>query len=55
MTANLADLLAKRYINRLESSGKFFSVMDLFDTKKNKSEALNALLNSSFDNVHLTY
>ncbi len=33
MTAEFADNLAKRYLNRLESSSQVFSIMDLFNTK----------------------
>ncbi len=46
MTSELADNLAKRYINKLESAanGHICSIMDLFSSAKNNSESLNALL-----------
>lgn len=56
MTAELADTLAKRYINRLESSkGHICSIMDLFDSRKDQSKSLNTLMKSNMLNVYINY
>lgn len=56
MTGELADTLAKRYINKLESKGSHIcSIMDLFDSCKDESKSLNALLNNRIQDVHLNY
>ena len=56
MTDDLADNLAKRYINRLESAanGHICSIMDFFNSKAS-AESLNTLLKSSMSDVHFAY
>lgn len=55
MTPDLADSLAKRYINKLESSnGHICSIMDFFNSSQN-SESLNTLLKANLNDVHLAY
>lgn len=62
MTAELADSLAKRYIDRLESAtkgessqGHVCSIMDLFDSRQDQSRALNTLMKAKTSDVHLNY
>jgi len=58
MTSEFADSLAKRYINRLESakSAHICSIMDLFDSKKDQSRSLNAIIKAqSLEDVHFNY
>jgi hypothetical protein len=56
MTKDLADILAKRYINRLETSGgSIHSVMDFFSSTTSNASALNELLKSDLGNVALNY
>lgn len=56
MTAELADNLARRYINRLESSGGHIcSIMDFFNSTSTNATSLNALLNAAPKNIHFAY
>jgi hypothetical protein len=54
MTNELADNLARRYINKLESSGQIFSIMDFFNTASNAT-ALNTLIKSNMSDVNFAY
>lgn len=54
MNAELADLLARRYINKLESSSKIYTVMDFFDSHKDAS-ANNDLQAAPLSQVHFSY
>lgn len=57
MKESLADNLAKLYIYRLESGegNLVCSLMDIFDSKKNKSEILNRILKTELKNISLNY
>lgn len=68
MSANFADSLAKRYINKLElavqekpgfkkdKAAVVCSLMDLFNCKSDNSKALNALNKvEALSNVYLNY
>jgi hypothetical protein len=54
MNVELADTLARRYINRAEAQGSIHSVMDFFDSGKNAS-ALTALLKAPLSQVNFSY
>lgn len=54
MNAELADTLAKRYLNKLETQGQIFSLMDLFESSKNATP-LNTLMSSTLSQVHFSY
>ena len=43
MSEELVDILAKKYIAKLETNGKVFSVVDLFNTKTEGAEAISFL------------
>jgi hypothetical protein len=54
MTAQLADALAKRYLNLLETQN-IYSVMDFFNSSSQNSLALNNLLKSDMSSIHFSY
>lgn len=56
MTTALADNLAKEYLLNLESkNAQIFSLMDFFNSKKNDSKAINALMAADMSSIHLNY
>jgi len=55
MSANYADMLAARYIQKLEENSKIVTVMSLFDTKKDGFAAMKNLADASMENVSLNY
>jgi len=59
MTESLADSLAKRYINNLETAANahIVALMDLFNSSvsADSAQALNTLLKVPLSNVHLSY
>lgn len=57
MSEELVDKLARRYIQKVESSAnvKIFSLMDLFDSKNEALTALLALPTMSHSGLHLSY
>jgi hypothetical protein len=54
MSAQLADALAKRYLNLLETQ-RIYSVMDFFNSSSSNSLALNNLLKADMSSVHFSY
>ena len=57
MTVQFADLLAAKYIQKLEDSkkSKIYTIMDFFETKKDNFSAMKALADSNIKNVFLNY
>jgi hypothetical protein len=57
MTVQFADLLAAKYIQKLEDSkkSKIFTIMDFFDTKTDNFTAMKILADSNIKNVVLNY
>ena len=61
MTAQFADQLAKRYIDKftphelLGDKGLICSIMDLFNSKNSGSKAITKLLKANFEQVTLNY
>ena len=57
MTVQFADLLAAKYIQKLEDSkkSKIFTIMDFFETKKDNFSAMKTLADSNIKNVYLNY
>lgn len=57
MSEELVDKLARRYIQKVESSAnvKIFSLMDLFDSNNNALTALLAIPTMSHSGLHLSY
>ena len=57
MTVQFADLLAAKYIQKLEDpkKSKIYTIMDFFETKKDNFSAMKALADSNIKNVFLNY
>ncbi|CDW78620.1 UNKNOWN [Stylonychia lemnae] len=61
MSQQLADLLAKRYLNSLEISlrngdgSHICTLMDLFDSRLDQSQSLNSLMKTSLNDVVMNY
>ena len=57
MTVQFADLLAAKYIQKLEDpkKSKIYTIMDFFETKKDSFSAMKALADSNIKNVFLNY
>lgn len=57
MTVQFADLLAAKYIRKLEDpkNSKICVIMDFFDTKRDSFQAMKVLADSNINNVYLNY
>ena len=57
MTVQFADLLAAKYIRKLEDpqNSKICTIMDFFDTKRDGFQAMKILADVSIKNVFLNY
>ena len=57
MTVQFADLLAAKYIRKLEDpkTSKICTIMDFFDTKRDSFQAMKILADANIKNVFINY
>lgn len=55
MTPNFADLLAAKYIKKIEETSEIFKLMDFFSTNSNGFKAMRSLCEVDLNSIYLNY
>lgn len=55
MTAQFTDILAAKYIKKVEENDSIFTIMDFFSTNRDSFKAMDTLSKAAMYNVRLNY